>query len=89
MTGQPIEGVLSVTVKAPKATNADALATTLFVIGPEKGKEILSRLPGSEALFITLDPARPRSFHVSVTPRFQKILKRKSRPLRLPKKSGG
>ena len=40
-TGQPIEGVLSVTVKAQKVTNADALATTLFVLGPEKGKEFL------------------------------------------------
>ena len=56
---------------------------------PGEGKEFLSRLPGSEALFITLHPDRPRGFRVSVTPGFQKILKWKSRQRSLPKKSGG
>lgn len=35
-TGRPSEGVLSATVLAPQAATADALATSFFVLGPEK-----------------------------------------------------
>ena len=38
-TGQPAEGVLSVTVAAPTAAEADALATTLYVLGVERARE--------------------------------------------------
>jgi len=34
-TGRPAEGVLSATVIAPTAADADALATALYVLGPE------------------------------------------------------
>lgn len=38
-TGWPAEGLLSVTVLATSATDADAWATALFVMGPEKARE--------------------------------------------------
>jgi thiamine biosynthesis lipoprotein len=38
-TGRPTDRVLSVTVFAPTAVEADALATAFFVLGPEKGEE--------------------------------------------------
>lgn len=39
-TGWPAEGLLSVTVLAPTAMDADAWATALFVLGPEKAREV-------------------------------------------------
>ena len=50
-TGQPARRSMAVTVIAPNATDADALATGLFVLGPERGLAALARLPGVEALF--------------------------------------
>jgi thiamine biosynthesis lipoprotein len=38
-TGRPAEGILSVTVAAPTAAEADALATTFYVLGVEKARE--------------------------------------------------
>ena len=42
-TGQPAEGVLSVTVVAPTATLAELLSTAFFVMGPEKIDDYCSR----------------------------------------------
>ena len=39
-TGWPAEGLLSVTVLAPSATDADAWATALFVMGAVKAREV-------------------------------------------------
>ncbi len=38
-TGQPAEGVFLTTVLAPTATQADALATAMYVLGPEVAEE--------------------------------------------------
>jgi thiamine biosynthesis lipoprotein len=65
-TGYPVEnGLISVTIisdlpqtifsKAFSSTDADALSTAIFVLGYEKGKELLDRLPGVEAIFIFED----------------------------------
>jgi thiamine biosynthesis lipoprotein len=54
-TGHPARRSTSATVIAPSAVDADALATGLFVMGPEKGLELAERLPGVEALLITPD----------------------------------
>lgn len=40
-TGEPAEGLLAVTVFARTATLADVLSTTLFVLGPERGRRLL------------------------------------------------
>jgi thiamine biosynthesis lipoprotein len=43
-TGQPADGVMSVTVIAGNALDVDALTTLVFVLGPEQGKELLNTL---------------------------------------------
>lgn len=49
-TGQPVEGMLSVTVRAATAMEADALATAFFVLGPEEGMKLAGRLKNVEVL---------------------------------------
>jgi thiamine biosynthesis lipoprotein len=52
-TGRPATSrVASVTVIATNGGWADALATTLFVMGPEQGLPWLTNVPGTEALFV-------------------------------------
>lgn len=51
-SGAPVKGRFSVTVVAPSAEAADALSTTLYVLGVEKGKRLLAAYPGSHALFV-------------------------------------
>lgn len=41
-TGWPAEGVLSATVVAPTAAEADALSTALYVLGPEAAEQFLT-----------------------------------------------
>lgn len=50
-TGWPVEGILSVTVMAPTGMDADALSTTLFVMGPEKGIPLAEEL-GAQVLYV-------------------------------------
>jgi thiamine biosynthesis lipoprotein len=54
-TGRPARRSVAVTVIAPNAMDADALATGLFVMGPEAGLELVETLPGVEALFFGPD----------------------------------
>lgn len=49
-TGMPARGCVSVTILAPSALDADALATAVFVLGPQKGTELINRLPGVEGV---------------------------------------
>ncbi len=52
-TGYPAsEGVASVTVIAPDCLTADALATSFFVLGKDKGRELLKKFPLVEAKII-------------------------------------
>lgn len=51
-TGRPVAGMLSVTVVAPTAEEADALSTMLYVLGVEKGKRLLRNHPNSHALWV-------------------------------------
>lgn len=60
-TGRPGRGAVAVTVVATTATDADALATGLFILGPERGIEIVEGLPGVEALIFGPDLAVHRS----------------------------
>lgn len=49
-TGWPVTTRVQVTARAPTATDADALATALCVLGPERGRALLTRLgPGYSA----------------------------------------
>lgn len=60
-TGYPARESVAVTVVAPNATDADALATGLFVLGPEAGLRLVESLPEVEALFFGPDLAVTRS----------------------------
>ena len=55
-TGTSTEGLSSVTIVADNATNADALATAVSVMGYEKGLELIENIPGTEAILITSQP---------------------------------
>jgi FAD:protein FMN transferase len=54
-TGRPSEKCISVTVVGEDAETADAIATALFVLGPEKGIKLIESIPGMEALIVTPD----------------------------------
>ena len=55
-TGTSAEGLASVTIIADNATDADALATSVSVMGAEKGLALIEKLPGTEAILITSGP---------------------------------
>ncbi len=52
-SGWPARGLLSVTVLAPTAAEADALATAFYVLGPAGSREYLAKHPDSAALLFT------------------------------------
>jgi thiamine biosynthesis lipoprotein len=51
-TGRPTEGVLTVTVIGPDGTLTDGLATTIFVMGTEKGLELVESYPDYETIIV-------------------------------------
>jgi thiamine biosynthesis lipoprotein len=53
--GKPAQGVLSSTVIAKTAMDADMLATCTFVLGAEKGTEWIGKLDGAKAFVIRSD----------------------------------
>ena len=44
-SGRPVQGVLSVAVVSASATDGDALDDVLFVLGVERARAFLARLP--------------------------------------------
>ncbi len=52
-TGYPTTGIKSVTLVGPDAELADALATSVFVLGCEKGLELVNKLERTECLIVT------------------------------------
>ena len=52
-TGLPSKGLKSVTIICPDAELADALATSVFVLGQENGLSLIEQLKGVEGLLIT------------------------------------
>lgn len=54
-TGFPARGVVSTTVVAKYSVIADILSTALFVMGLERGKDLIDSLPSIEAMIITED----------------------------------
>ena len=51
-TGRSAQGAWSVTILGPDATFTDALSTSVFVLGPQKGLALINRLPGIDAIII-------------------------------------
>lgn len=56
-SGSPSMAAVSVTVIAPNAEAADALATAAAVLGPTEGVPFLEKIAGLEGLFLTRDPS--------------------------------
>lgn len=53
LTGYPTKGVKSVTVVCSDAELADALATSIFVLGKEKGMRLVNQLKDIECLIVS------------------------------------
>ena len=51
-TGYPANECESVTIISHDAFTADALSTGIFVLGPQKGMDLIEELPGTEALIV-------------------------------------
>lgn len=61
-TGYPCDNNLySVSIITSSSTKADALSTTCFLLGYEKGMELINKMDGVEAIFITNDEKIHRS----------------------------
>jgi thiamine biosynthesis lipoprotein len=54
-TGRPARGLISATIVAPTAMEADALSTAVFVLGEEKGLALIESLPDVEGILVTDD----------------------------------
>lgn len=55
-TGFPANtGIVSATVLARRSIDADALSTTVFLLGPKDGMNLISRLPGVDGIIVTDD----------------------------------
>jgi FAD:protein FMN transferase len=52
-TGKSTKGIMSVTILGPEGIDTDALSTTVFVMGAEKGLALINKLPGFDAIIIT------------------------------------
>ena len=54
-TGNPVKGIVSVTVVTGNATRADALSTGVFVLGLEKGMDLIEQLSDVEGIIVYED----------------------------------
>ena len=55
VTGEPCQGIISVTVVADSAEKADALSTAIFVMGAEKGLELAAAVKDIKVLILKED----------------------------------
>ncbi len=51
-TGLGVEDRASVTVVAGDGATADALETTVYILGPERGLKLVDETPGAAAIFV-------------------------------------
>jgi FAD:protein FMN transferase len=54
-TGHPVKGIVSVTIVTGNATRADALSTGVFVLGLEKGMNLIEQLQDVEGIIVYED----------------------------------
>ncbi len=66
-TGYPAIGIISVTVFAEKAELADALATSVFVMGKDVGIDRINQLPNVECIIIDEYGKVITSEHIEIT----------------------
>jgi thiamine biosynthesis lipoprotein len=54
-TGNPAKsGLIAVTIVYDRSVDADALSTSLFILGMDEGKKLISSIKGAEAVFINI-----------------------------------
>ncbi len=51
--GKPLETKYALSIVAKTGTASDALSTTLLLVGPEKGKAIVQRIPDAAAIWVS------------------------------------
>ena len=51
-TGYPVKGIVSVTIVTDNATRADALSTGVFVLGLDKGMDLIEKMQDVEGIII-------------------------------------
>lgn len=56
-TGKPLETRYALSVVVKTGTASDALSTTLLLVGPEKGKAIINKIPDTAAIWVAPDGA--------------------------------
>jgi thiamine biosynthesis lipoprotein len=66
-TGMPAQGIISVTVFAPKAELADALATSVFVMGDEVGLDRINQIPNVECIIVKADGSILQSNNIQIS----------------------
>ncbi len=54
-TGRSAGGLRSVTIIGPNATETDAMSTSVFVLGPERGLALIEELPELDAVLVRSD----------------------------------
>jgi FAD:protein FMN transferase len=64
-TGMGHEDRAAVTVVAPDGATADAMETTAYLLGPERGLKLVDETPGAAALFQRLTPEGVKTFESS------------------------
>ena len=69
-TGVGVEDRASVTVVAPDGATADALETTVYVMGPERGLKLVDDTSGASAIFVRSTPEGIKIFESS---RFKQV----------------
>jgi thiamine biosynthesis lipoprotein len=69
-TGLGLTNRIQASIIAPNATATDALATTVCVLGAERGLALVDSLPGTAALLLTKDASQNQSY---VSRRFKSI----------------
>ena len=64
-TGMALEERASVTVVAPDGATADALETSVYLLGPERGLKLIEEIDGAAALYTRATPEGVRRFESS------------------------
>tara|TARA_B110001450_G_scaffold196457_1_gene184966 strand:+ start:3843 stop:4739 length:897 start_codon:yes stop_codon:yes gene_type:complete len=65
-TGYPSQGILSVTIFTEKAELADALATSVFVLGQEIGMNLINQLKGIDCIIINKENKILKSKNIEI-----------------------
>ncbi|MCZ6776807.1 MAG: FAD:protein FMN transferase [Ignavibacteria bacterium] len=71
--GYPARGVVSVTAMAPDGITADAFSTLVFVLGRDRGMEVIKNTPGIEGMIIYEDDGM---LNVDLSPGLQELFMR-------------